>query len=338
MSDTVKINVPQDVWTNISLAEANGLFTNNRRSVVRYRQATSEPDADSNFGHTLNPGESSYFYLPGGETLWAKGITEDGVVAVTGGMALSKDGYFAKDFLAEVNFGNVPGYKLVHKFGSNSDVGTTKEDVWEQGGDIPWMIAAETLEVVSSDTTNDISTGDGARSVKITGLDDDFNEIVETIALAATPVTTTNLFRRILTLEVGGVGTYTGANQGDITITGTTSSNVHGKILADEGRSSQTQYTIPANKTGYIIRLSITVETGKTLNINLHNREGADIVVAPFTPSLHLHHWDGLDSPVEERFLANHRLEEKTDIWFDASVPLTSGGVDIDYDLLIVDN
>ncbi len=239
-------------------------------------------------------------------------------------------------FLEAVNAGLVPGHRLIHKFGSNSDVGTTLEDVWEVGGTIPWLTAAEVLNVVSSDTTNDIAGGTGARTVVISGLNESFNEIEETVALLATPVSTNNLFRRIQTLKVDSAGTYTGANLGIITLTG--SSDAHGNILTSEGRSSQTQYTIPAGHTGFILRFGISMDTGKSINVNLHIRPGADIVPAPFKSHVHVHHWDGLDKPINERFLANHRIEEKTDIWFDAVVPLTNASADIDYDILLIDN
>ena len=201
------------------------------------------------------------------------------------------------------------------------------------------MTAAETMEVVSTDTINDISTGTGARTVIITMLDNDFNEVIETVVLGATPVTTVNAARRILTARVDDVGAYTGVNQGDITITGTSSDTLQGFILAEESRTSQSHFTIPAGKTGYLLRVSITTDANKSFNVNLHNRPGADIVVAPFKASVHLHHWDGLAVPIEERFLANHVLLEKTDIWMDAEVTGASdGSVDADYDILLIDN
>lgn len=340
MPDTVEIDVPKQIWTDVSGSNNNGLLTNSSQYSARIREAVSKPDDDNDIGHVLNPQENTYFYLAGSQKLWVKGLENAVKLAKTPGLGLSKNGYFTRDFLLEVNQGNIPGHELIHKFGSNSDVGTTKEDLWEVGGLIPWMLAAETMDVVSSDTTNDIITGSGARELKITGLDTNFDKVIETVPLGATPVTTLTAFRRIQTLEIAplGVGTYTGANLGNITLIGSSSATTQGIILIGEGRSSQTQFTIEAGKTGYVVRISITMSTGKEVNVNLHNREGADIVAAPFNPNLHLHHWDGLATPIEERFLANHKLLEKTDVWLDGEVPVTAAGIDVDYDILVVDN
>jgi len=55
------------------------------------------------------------------------------------------------------------------KFGRNSVVGTTEEDVWEAGGTYVWEAAAFTLEVVSAgaNAANDTAAGSGAREVSV---------------------------------------------------------------------------------------------------------------------------------------------------------------------------
>lgn len=337
MTDTVAISLAKDDWTEVSVGNQNGYLTNNTQHRILIRSALVKPDADNKDGHYLNPQGHQPFYLVGSEKVYARGVDSKGRVVLTPGFIFNKDGNISRDFLTEVNQGNVPGFELVHKFGSNPDVGTTTEDVWEQGGLVPWMEFAETL-VVASTNVNDVTTGTGAWDVVIKSLDDDFNEIIETIDLLALPLTTLTPSRRIQTLEVGGVGAYTGSNLGVITLTGSVTGDVHGTIPIGNGRSSQSQFTVPNGKTGYILRVAISMDTGKSVNVNIHNRQGADIVVAPFKPNLHLHHWDGISTPVNERLLANHRLPQKTDVWFDAVVPATAASVDVDYDILLVDN
>jgi len=241
-------------------------------------------------------------------------------------------------FLLAVRAGLVSGHRLVHKFGSNDSVGTTKEDIWPLGGSMAWMTSAEKLTLVSSDTTNDIASGSGARSVKIIGLDNNFNEVSETISLASTAVTTIQDFIRIETARVITNGSYTGANLGTITIAGATSGNTHAVISAGDGRTTQTHYTIPAEKTGIMLHAAVSMDTGKSISVNIHKREDADMVVAPFGEHNHIHHWTGIDTPVSQAFNSGLVLKEKTDVWMDAVVTTGSASVDADYDILLIDN
>ncbi len=343
MSASVTLTISDAVWTEISQGVRYGFFTNHSDRTVIYRSSITNPGAGVTTGHRLHPGANKGYVLSDSEKVWARSVHSLGttvfLVVTPGYNTFTNSSSISKNFLEEVNQGNVQGAVLIHKFGSNPNVGVTHVDIWEGQVVLQWMTAAETMDVVSTDTTNDISTGVGARNVVITGLGDNFEEIEETIALDTVAVTTVNAFRRILTARVDDVGTYTGANQGDISITGTSSTTLQGLIVAEESRTSQTHYTVPAGKTGYLLRISITMSANKEVNVNLHNRPGADIVAAPFKASVHLHHWDGLATPIEERFLANHILPEKTDVWFDGEVTSTpAGSIDVDYDILLIDN
>lgn len=241
------------------------------------------------------------------------------------------------DFLLEVNKGLVPGHSLIHKFGQNLVATTIEQDVWGQGGVMSFLQAAETMDVVSSDTINDISTGDNARTVTIIGLDANFNEISEDITLLATAVTTTQEFIRVYRMYVTGTGTYGATNAGNITATATTEGTVQCNISIDDGQSGTTHLTIPAGYTGYLFRVSITVDSNQACDFHLIKREGADVVAAPFTPYRSIHHWEGI-SQEGETLGAYHELPEKTDVWFTCKMKQATGEVDVDYDVLLVAN
>ncbi len=346
MSASVTLTISDVTWTEISQGVRYGFFTNHSDRTVIYRSSITDPGAGVTTGHRLHPGVNKGYVLSDSEKVWARSVHPLGttvfLVVTPGYSTFTNSSSISKNFLEEVNQGNVEGAVLIHKFGSNPAVGTAHVDIWEGGpsaGSLQWMTAAETMDIISTDIIDDISTGVGARNVVITGLGDSFEELGETIALDTVVVTTVNAYRRILTARVDDVGTYTGTNTGDISITGSSSGTLQGFIVAQESRTSQTHYTIPAGKTGYLLRASITMNANKEVNVNIHNRPGADIVAAPFKASVHLHHWDGLATPIEERFLANHVLPEKTDVWFDGEVTSTpAGSIDVDYDILLIDN
>lgn len=339
MVDTSIISIPNNDWIDITGGFKNGFFTNHLDQGIYYLESSVKPVNTIEYGHRLWPGSDVQYNLTGSQKIWARAIQNPSKLILTPGYnSFVKGGMPTKNFLNEVRLGNVPGHKLIHKFGSNANVGTTLQDIWEEGGIITWMSVAEQISVISSDTVNDIATGNGARSVLILGLDDNFNEITETISLLSTPVLTTKSFRRINMMFVVSVGTYTGSNLGDITLTGNITNNIHAKLLIGEGRLSQSQYTIPQGKTGYILDTAITMQTGKQISVNLLCRNDSHIVISPFSPTLDLHHWDGLSIPIDQDYKAQHILLERSDVWFNGFVSATTAIINIDYTLLLIDN
>ena len=246
------------------------------------------------------------------------------------------------DFLIEVNKGNVAGHTLVHKFGWRSGVTTTHHHLWNDSTadtDMIFPTVAETFDVVSA-SANDTSAGSGAQKVFIEGLDANFDVATfEATMNGVTPVPTTGqTFIRITRAYVTDVGTYGGTNAGLITISGTDSSNNYGFLDTDEAQTQNSQYTVPAGKTGHILNASMTVESNKLASLHLHKRLDAGDVTTPFTASRIVHEWDGISIPYNEDFRANHILPEKTDIWVEADMSSGTGIIEFDYDMLLVDN
>ena len=172
-------------------------------------------------------------------------------------------------FELQVAEGQIPWHKHIYKFGQNAVVGNSVETIWQQGGLYSYPPSATTMTVSSSDT-NDTSAGTGARTVQISGLDGDYNEISETITMnGQTAVTTTNSFLRVnraLVLTAGSGG----ANAGIIYVgTGTVTlgvpANVYTTINGDgTNQSLQAFWTVPANYDAYVYQTNIS--TGNSSN------------------------------------------------------------------------
>jgi len=243
------------------------------------------------------------------------------------------------DWLIEVNKGNIDGHELVHKFGWRGNVSTNHHHLWNDptaNTSMTFPTVAETYDVVT--TGNDTSAGAGARKVVIEYLDSSFEfQTGEVITNAGTQASTFSGIR-LIRAYVTDCGTYGGTNENLITFTGTDSGNDYAFIEGTEGQTQHTQYCIPAGKTGYILRVSMTTEANKGVNIKLHQRQDADDVSTPFTGQRLLHQWDGVEVPLSEEFKANHGLPEKTDIWVGCDMVSGSGIVQFDYDILLVDN
>jgi hypothetical protein len=174
-----------------------------------------------------------------------------------------------EDFGLQVARGQIPYHKHVYKFGQNAVVGDSVETIWSQGGLYSYPPSATTM-TVSSSNTNDTSAGTGARTVLISGLDGDYDEISETITLnGQTAVTTTNSFLRVNRAIVLTAGSG-GANAGIIyvgtgTVTTGVPANIYTTINGDgTNQTLQAFWTVPANYTAYIHQTNIS--TGNSSN------------------------------------------------------------------------
>jgi len=146
-------------------------------------------------------------------------------------------------FSLAVENNDIPGYSAVNKFGYNSNISTSEEDIWAAGGTYSFISTAGTATVTSSNTGDD---NDGI--VTIQGLDSNYNEVSATAVIGGSA--TTQTFQRInrcflSTAETGST------NSGNITVT--VDSTTAAYIPAGYAQTLQAIYTVPAGKTGFII-------------------------------------------------------------------------------------
>ncbi len=155
----------------------------------------------------------------------------------------------------ETQMGQVQGASVEWKFGYNTIVGTTEEDIWEQGGLYPFPTSASTLSVVS--TAND------TMEIFIDGLDADFNRVSETITLTGvTPVITTNSYLRV-NRAYNNNGT---PKAGAITFTHAISGIIASIPIGSE-QTLQALATIPSGFTAYLFQGMASVGKGKDAQI-----------------------------------------------------------------------
>lgn len=166
----------------------------------------------------------------------------------------------------------------VRKFGYNPDVDAT-EDVWDGGGTYTWPSAAATTTIVSSNTNgaDDAAEGTGARTVNVFGLDADGLEISETATMNGTnAVTLTNSYYRVYRAYVLTAGSG-GTNAGDIQVKH--GSTVLAQINVGNGQTLMAIYTVPANKTGYIMGYYASVGKSNTtgaVNLRIWTRANGE--------------------------------------------------------------
>ena len=156
-------------------------------------------------------------------------------------------------FQLAVASGKVPGWRWLRKFGMNDAINgsSTTEDMWPPG--TPRVLpSTAAVAIATSDDGNDDGNpaSTGAIQIVIQGLDENFDEIEETLVLEGLSNATTTLeFLRINRAYVDTSGS-TETNEGNISIT--IGGALQAYIEALEGQTHQTLYTVPAGHTWII--------------------------------------------------------------------------------------
>lgn len=167
------------------------------------------------------------------------------------------------DYHYEVAQGLRGGSTTWNKWGYNSDVDTAaSETIWSVGGDFTRLSSAETLDVVSTSTSDDDGST-GANSIVIYGIDANYEELIEVITLdGTTTVTTTNSFLGVNRAAVYLAGSN-GFNVGDITLTASTALTTQAEIPAEQGSTQHAFFFVQANHTALMDWLFLNaVKTG----------------------------------------------------------------------------
>jgi len=157
------------------------------------------------------------------------------------------------EFYFDVARGRYDDLFAISKFGRNPDVDTGSEDLWARGGTWVGPITARIHNVVSTDIADDLG-GTGMETVRIYGLDADYNLIEEDVTMdGTTNVPTANAYTMIyrMTGLTAGSG---GTNAGTVTATAVTDGTVTAQIEIGQGQTQLGVYQVPAGYTAYLGR------------------------------------------------------------------------------------
>ena len=172
--------------------------------------------------------------------------------------------YLNNEFI-KVAKGLVEDVYSVNKFGYNSAVPSNAyETVWDGSNLYTYISSAGTATVTSS------STDDNDGTVKIQGLDANYNLVEETLTIGAGAGTVE--FYRVFraSLETANTGT---SNVGTITVT---VDSVSAAIISPgRGQTLMAIYTIPAGKKGYLMQLDVGSQKDLEHEIQLVVKNGS---------------------------------------------------------------
>ena len=162
---------------------------------------------------------------------------------------------YLEDEKIKISRGMVKGASFIHKFGAVPSLATnTTGTVWDKNDTVyPWATWA-TAGIVNVDSS---SASDVGKSVTVVGLDENYNQISETITLTTqTNNNSSNSFIRIFRAFVSDGET----NVGQISVQrGTTDVAI---ITAGYGQTLMAVYTVPAGYTGYLYKGTCSAQSG----------------------------------------------------------------------------
>lgn len=245
--------------------------------------------------------------------------------------------YFqSRDYGLAVQRGQVSGVTFNNKFGRNADT-ATGDAVWSSSGAYTEPATAEVCNVKSTDNTKDIAGGTGARTIIVTGINELYDVVTETVTLnGTTNVLTTNKYWNIHRAYVATAGTDLTA-AGTITITATAAgAPVIGQIAIGANQTQSTVYMVPRNYVAYVNLPNVSGQnsTANALcDIGLYKKDfgGVFRIQADF-------HLTSAAAYMPKAFGAPLKFEAKSTVLFKC-ISATGGGtwdVAVDYDIWLV--
>lgn len=234
-----------------------------------------------------------------------------------------KDGNLLNSFGASANIpisaGDVEGYSHINKFGYRDTIPNTFQTIWDGATDYTYRSAA-VLSVIS-----DTPLSDDGGTVEVQGLDENYVPATETLTIGGSASSTqfVRVFRALMLTANTGT-----TNQDDIRVQN--GSDDVAIIKAGAGQTLMCVYTIPAGKTGYLLKINGSIDANNDALFRLYTRsfQGAFNVKGQFGVFASGFNYD---YPVPLKF------GEKTDIEVKALSQNNVGGGAI-FDLILVDN
>jgi len=246
--------------------------------------------------------------------------------------------YNEYDWRLAITKGHVDGHIHMHKFGRNPDCDNgVPEAIWNGGGPYTGFnaVAAEPIEVFSSDAA-DTAAGTGARTVRLFGLDANWEPQVEDVTLGGVAaVATINSFIRMDRARVLTAGSG-GSNAGAITARqSVTTANIMMVLPIAYNSTMIAAFTIPAGYRGFFTGWNATL-SGSTVGnalVRLCTRPSGQVFQVQEEMALVA---AGNSQALREYPTPKGPYDEMTDIFVDATAYANNIGIAAAFDLLLV--
>lgn len=239
-----------------------------------------------------------------------------------------------------ITSGDFQKLNSIDKFGRNADIdtGTAPEDVWTQGDAYSFLSSETTLYISSSDNSD-------TQEMTVMGLDGDYNLVTQTkdltgqsqVALDTDLLRVFRCYNSDSTVLSGNI--YIAESDTLTDGVPDTPSKIKAVVSNGHGQTQMAIYTIPAGKTGYLIRWYVTINdasgsASKSAQVSLKIREFGKV----FRDRRDL----GISSNgghVDVRLTFPIKIPEKSDIKITVeSAGANDSDVSAGFDIILVDN
>lgn len=233
------------------------------------------------------------------------------------------------EFFIEVAKGNIDNHSLIRRYGKNSAIAATEEDIWTGGGLYSYQTSAQSLEILSG-SADDSSAGTGAQTVYVSGLDGNYAEVNETVIMDGTnTVNLSNSYLRVDEMYILTVGSG-GTNAGDITLRVSGGGDTQALMVTGENEALSALYTVPSGKTGYLMGSQASSSRDEFARYMVKSKNFGDSV---FRLKDNV---EGYENINDHRFNIVLMVPEKSDIKMSAISDSVNATVSASFDLLLV--
>lgn len=232
-----------------------------------------------------------------------------------------------EEFALQIARGHISNHSFNHKFGAVPAMSTSVTGtIWDVSDTIyPWSAwaTAGTVDIPA------VNASDNNKQITIQGLDADYNFQEETITLSSSvTVTSTKSFIRLNRGFIVDGST----NVGDVNVTKGATTVL--RVRAGKGQTLMAVYTVPADKTAYLMQGVCSIQKGGDAT--------GDMFVRYFGQSSfrvgHSFEVQGEGGPYVYKFSVPIRIPEKSDIDVRAHVRSNNARVTAAFDLILIDN
>ena len=249
-----------------------------------------------------------------------------------------------REFFLELASGRARGpnrdlYGQIFKFGHNPAVGLTEVGIQHQGGQFVFPLSAQRVRIRAGGNVADTAGGLGAQTVTVFGIDSTGIERSEVLILDGVNASawTTNSYWRVFRGRVTTCGTYGLANTGIINIENETDLDLLAQIEIEEGTTAHTAWSTPAGKRAFLISFEFSIESNKTVNIQLYTRENFTTVAGGMSPRVLQSALGTVDAGLYEVPRKPYlEMPPLTDIWMTAFTNLGTANVSASMRLILV--
>lgn len=237
----------------------------------------------------------------------------------------------SEDYFLNVAMGEIDGASGFGLVGVSDSIGEAEGVVGGMTGRYPFQTSSVSLEAVS-DSSNDTSSGTGARTIQVRTLDADYNQSLTTIVTmnGTTPVVIPTSRFRVNQSETLTAGSG-GKNTGKISIRVAGGGDVLSVIKPGDNVSRDAAITSPAGFTAFLWTTVTLTNKGNDANVKVYRRpeNGLFLLRAPI-PTYQNSFTRNLKIPI--------RIDEKTDFEITATATNESTKVTVIQEFELKDN